>query len=69
MKKLRVIGKQNLEGCETKVKRCVETVDGLEEAHINMSTGEITYGPGGCTDEQLLREAFAKEGLELEEAK
>lgn len=49
-----------------RISLCVKTVDGLEEAHINMATGEITYGKDACIDEHLLRKAFAEQGLELE---
>lgn len=53
---------------ENIVTQCLNTVDGLECAHINMNTGEITYGNDACIDEALLRETFAKQGIELEDA-
>lgn len=53
--------------CTRMVNTVVNTVDGLEKAHINMATGEITYGPDVCINEELLRDAFAKEGVELED--
>ena len=68
MKKMRIKNKGNLLDCQARVNRCIETVDGLEVAHVNMSTGEVTYSKGDCIDEALLREAFAKEGLDLEDA-
>lgn len=49
------------------VSRCVSTVDGLESVHVNMDTGEITYGADACVDEALMCEAFKKEGLDVEE--
>jgi copper chaperone CopZ len=53
--------------CTRMVDNVVNTVDGLESVHINLATGEITYGPTVCIDEQLMEEAFAKEGYELED--
>ena len=53
--------------CTRMVDTVVNTVDGLERAHINLATGEITYGPDACIDEELLKSAFAKEGVELED--
>lgn len=53
--------------CTRMVDTVVDTVDGLERAHINLATGEITYGPDACVDEELLKSAFVKEGLELED--
>ncbi len=68
MKKLRLRGLDNPD-CATRVQHCVQTSDGFEDVHINMATGEISYSPGTCVDENLLREAFAREGLEVEEMK
>lgn len=51
----------------TVVERCISTVDGLESAHVNMSTGEITYSKDACIDEEMLRQAFEKEGLCIQE--
>lgn len=52
------------------VNKCVETVDGLEAAHINLATGEITYSKTDtCIDDSLLCDVFAKAGVELEEVK
>lgn len=53
--------------CSRQISRAVETVDGLESAHINLATGEITYGPDACINEELLKSAFEEEGLELED--
>lgn len=53
--------------CTRMVDTVVNTVDGLERAHINLATGEITYGSDVCINEELLTSAFAKEGLELED--
>jgi copper chaperone CopZ len=53
--------------CTRMVDNVVNTVDGLESVHINLATGEITYGPTACIDEKLMEEAFAKEGYELED--
>lgn len=66
MKKFRIKGLENAKDCRSLISNCVETVDGLEMAHINMETGEITYSQGVC-DENALRAAFADKGLELEE--
>lgn len=67
MKKMRLKGMEDQLDYSV-VDRCVKTVNGLEAAHINMSTGEITYD-SSCVDEDLMRETFAKEGLTLEEIK
>lgn len=67
MKRLRLKGMDNKLDCAA-VERCIKTVDGYENVRINMATGEITYN-GECVDENLLREAFAKEGLKVEEVK
>jgi copper chaperone CopZ len=53
--------------CTRMVDNVVNTVDGLESVHINLATGEITYGPTACIDETVMKEAFAKEGYELED--
>lgn len=66
MKKLRLKGLDDTLDCANIVKRCVATVDGYEDVHVNLATGEITYSPGTCVDEHILKEAFAKEGLVLE---
>jgi copper chaperone CopZ len=55
--------------CTRMVNNVVNTVDGLESVHINLATGEITYGPTACIDETMLSEAFSKEGYELEDVK
>lgn len=67
MKKVRLKGREKQPDYSV-VDRCVKTVSGLEAAHINMSTGEITYD-SACVDEDLMRETFAKEGLQMEEVK
>ena len=67
MKKLRLKGMSDKLNCAT-IERCIKTVDGYETVHLNMATGEITYS-NDCVDEKLLREALAKEGLEIEETK
>ena len=66
MKKLRLKGMNDKLDCSV-VERCIKTLDGYETVHVNMATGEITYS-NDCVDEDLLREAFAKEGLKVEEA-
>ena len=67
MKTKRIINFRQSPDCARQVDTVVNTVDGLERAHINLATGEITYGPDACINEALLEEAFAREGLELEE--
>ena len=47
--------------------KCVDTVNGLECVHVNMDTGEISYSNEACIDENLMREAFSKEGMDLED--
>ncbi|KAF4530376.1 hypothetical protein B566_EDAN018520 [Ephemera danica] len=47
--------------CSTVVQKCVKTVDGYEDVHVNLGTGEISYEAASCVDEGLLREAFAQE--------
>ena len=69
MKKLRVKGLRDRADCATIVQRCMKTVDGYENVHINTATGEITYTPGTCVDEEILKEALAQEGLTVEEMK
>ena len=69
MKKLRLKGLDDKRNCSEVIKRCVQTVDGLEDVHVDLATGTITYSPGTCTDESILREALAKEGIESEEMK
>ncbi len=65
MKKLRIKNMQSLTDCSHTIN--LNTVDGLEQVHINMATGEITYGPDACVDMTLLRESLAEQGAELEE--
>ena len=67
MKKLRLKGLDDKLNCATIIQRCMKTTDGFEDVHVNTATGEITYSPGTCVDEDILREALAKEGLEVEE--
>lgn len=67
MKKLRIKNMNDKLNCAT-VERCIKTVDGYETVRIDMATGEITYSKD-CVDGELLREALAGEGLEVEEAR
>ena len=67
MAKKRIKGLDRSVYCTRLVDTCVETVDGLERAHINMATGEITYGPDVCINEDALHGAFKRQGLELED--
>ena len=67
MKKLRLKGLNDKLNCAT-VESCIKTVDGYETVSVNMATGEITYR-ADCVDEKLLREALAKEGLDVEDVK
>ena len=69
MKTLRVKGFREKTDCATVIERCVKTVDGYEDIHINTASGEITYQPGTCVDEDILKEALAQEGLTVEEVK
>lgn len=67
MKKKRIKNFDKSVDCTRTMDTLVKTVDGLERAHINLATGEITYGPDACIDEKLLKDAFAHEGMELED--
>ena len=67
MKNPRLKKKHQTPDCAATMHRTVDTPDGPQEVYINMSTGEITYGPGGACDGNALRECLSKEGLELEE--
>ncbi len=69
MKKLRLKGLDDRDDCATRIERCVKTNEGFEDVHVNLATGEIFYTPGTCVDPEILKEAFAKEGLEVEEVK
>lgn len=69
MKKLRLKGLQDKLDCATVIQRCVQTADGLEDVHVDLATGEVSYSPGTCTDDGILREALEKEGFEVEEVK
>ena len=69
MKKLRLKGLESKANCSEVIKRCVQTVDGLEDVHVDLATGMITYSPGTCTDDSILREALANEGIQAEEVK
>lgn len=67
MRRKRINGLDKSIDCMRIVDTCVETVDGLERAHINLATGEITYGSDACINEELLHETFGKHGLKLED--
>jgi len=67
MKKYRIKGMEKLTDCRQVINSCVDTVDGLESAHIDLQTGEITYKKGTCNENQL-KKTFADKGLELEES-
>ncbi len=69
MKKLRLRGLESRANCSEVIQRCVQTVDGLEDVHVDLATGMITYSPGTCTDDSILREALAQEGIQSEEVK
>ncbi len=69
MKKLRLKGMNDKLNCSEVIQRCVATVDGLEDVHVDLATGLITYSPGTCTDDSILKEALAQEGLTAEEVK
>jgi hypothetical protein len=68
MKVLKMKNLRQMPNQDRVVAHCVETVNGLEYAHINLDTGEITYSSDACIDEQQLRDTFAKQGVELEDA-
>lgn len=53
--------------CERRITRAIQTATGLEEVHVNMATGEVTYGPNVCGDPQLVKEAVEGEGYTFEE--
>ncbi len=38
----------NIPDAQEQVSTVVTTRDGTEQAHFNMSTGEVTYGPPKC---------------------
>lgn len=73
MKKFRVCGPEMGPDCQSTLSTAIRTATGLEEAHINMDTGEITYGPATCAakeiDERKLRQAVRDAGYDLEEMK
>ncbi len=66
MKKYRVRGMASPD-CVRTVTQEIKNASGTEEVHINLATGEITYGPAVCIDENILREAVEKSGYQLEE--
>jgi hypothetical protein len=68
MKILKIKNLRQMPDQDSVIAHCVETVDGLEYAHINMDTGEISYSSEACINEQHLRDTFAKQGVELEDA-
>lgn len=54
--------------CQASLTTAIKTATGAEEVHINMATGEITYGPATCDmNEGKLRAAVKKAGFELDE--
>jgi len=67
MKRIKIKNLRQMPSQDTVIAHCVETVDGLEYAHINLDTGEITYSSDACIDEQHLRDTFATQGVELED--
>ncbi|ABB39172.1 heavy metal-binding domain-containing protein [Oleidesulfovibrio alaskensis G20] len=66
MKKMKVRGMQTPD-CAATLTKSIETVDGVEDVHINLATGEITYGPAECVDMSLVKEQVRKAGYEVEE--
>ncbi len=70
MKKLRLKGLDDKMNCSTVIERCIKTVDGFEDAYVDLGTGTISYAPStSCVDVDLLKEAFAKEGITAEDVK
>lgn len=67
MKTIRLKNYKNSPDYQKTVSKCIQTVDGMETAHINLGTGEITYSDETCSDEGLLREALKKGGIETHE--
>lgn len=65
-KQMKVRGMKNPD-CERRVSMAIKGATGLEEVHINMSTGEITYGPSACVDPQIIKEAVERAGYTFEE--
>jgi len=67
MRKFRIKNMPQMPNRDKILTKCVDTVNGLECAHINMDTGEISYSAEACIDEKLMREAFSKEGMDIED--
>lgn len=53
--------------CMATVSKAVKTVEGVEDVHVNLATGEVTYGLAECVDISVLREAVEKAGYDLED--
>ncbi len=67
-KKLCIYGIQGTPDCQQTLTSLVQTATGIEEARINMATGEITYGPAPCpVNTAKLRKAVEDAGYRLEE--
>ena len=66
MKIIRLKNFKNSPDTQKTLSECVQTVDGFESAHINLGTGEITYSKECRGDENALRDALAKKGIEVE---
>ncbi|MDL2267978.1 heavy metal-binding domain-containing protein [Desulfovibrio sp. OttesenSCG-928-G15] len=67
MKTIRLKNYKNSPDYQRTVSKCIQTVDGMESAHINLGTGEITYSQDACSDEGLLREALKNGGIETQD--
>ena len=66
-KKLKVRGTADPD-CAQKITKAIEGVEGAEQVHINMATGEITYGPNTCVNSAILKEAIESAGYDVEES-
>lgn len=40
---------ENIPDTQSNLTTTVKTEDGLEEAHFDMNTGQVTYGPAKCS--------------------
>ena len=51
--------------CAATISRVVETADGVEVVNVNYATGEVTYGPTECVDENMVKEMIHDAGYQV----
>ena len=65
MQKLKISNMKSPD-CAATISNVVKTANGVEVVNVNYATGEVTYGPTECVDQEMIRELIEQAGYEAE---